>query len=191
MPNTSATGGYLTQLSGPIEGTALTHFLHALLVGMTGYAPDLVRPAYQNVPPPTPNFDVNWLAYWLAEREPDDNPGVRFTGVDSRLTRYETWAVRCMFYGPNAHDAAARLRDGFGVSQNHEALFLQGLGYVRCSTITRVPELINARYLDRADITITLVAELTRVYAILALLVAQGAIDAESITEPYNTEDIA
>lgn len=181
MPNTSATGGYLLQGDPkPIEGQALRRFLHGLLVGVSGLPTTLVRPSWQPNPPPIPDIDTDWLAFGISAVRPEaGDPYYRQLDTGEGLTiRHEAIDVACTFYGPNAVGNAGALRDGMYIGQNRENLYLAGMGLVGFSDTIHAPELINDRFFDRADITMTLRREVRRTYPILHFVAAYGAIHA-------------
>ena len=62
------------------------------------------------------------------------------------------------------------------LSQNREQLFSVGMGLVGFSDSVHVPDLVNDRYFDRTDITMTLRREIIREYPILHFLGANGQI---------------
>lgn len=193
MSNTSATGGYLTPgMIAPDEDQTLRRFLQRLLSGVTGLVGDMVRPMWQTNPPPVPAIDVNWLAFSVDNQRPDANPYQRQTDDDGMLlVRHEDLDLRCIFYGPNCQKNANLLRDGLYVAQNRERLFLAGVAVVGVSDTMHVPELINDRYFDRADITISMRREIRRDYQVLHFLGAAGTVEANReealITEDWST----
>ena len=73
MSNTSATGGYLSPVYPEITGLELRRTIGEILVGISGLEATLVRPAYQENPPPSPSINVNWLAFFIQERRGDAN----------------------------------------------------------------------------------------------------------------------
>ena len=82
------------------------------------------------------------------------------------------------------------LRDGLEISQNRELLYLASMAYVGASATTHVPELVNDRWFDRADITLTFRREIVREYPVLHFLSANGLIYTETIT-PQITWQVA
>lgn len=175
MSNTSATGGMLTQTAGPTEGQTLRRFLQTMVAGVTGLTGDKVRQSWQQNPPPVPGIDVDWCGVGIAAQRADANGSVeQLVAGNVRFTRYEELEVMCSFYGPGCLDYAGRLRDGLQISQNREALFLAGMGFVACDDLLHTPELVNDRYYDRADLTVHLRREVRREYAILSFVSAYG-----------------
>lgn len=185
MSNTSATGGVLTQISGPTEGQTLRRFLQSMIKDVTGIAGDLVRPSWQPDPPKQPNIDINWIAFGITDRSHDDNPYTeeKADGSASTMIRHEEMEILCSFYGPDCLDYTGRLREGMYLAQNRASLFSAGMGLVGFSETTHVPELINERWFDRADITMTIRREIRREYAILSFLGVDGVIRANRATE--------
>lgn len=180
MPNTSATGGYLQQVVGPLEGLDLRRFIGTVLVGVSGFAPEMVRPAWQQNPPPVPNIDTNWMAFGITARRADNDPYQveKDDGLRTLMLRHEELDIMLAFYGPDCLQKAAEVREGFELTQNTESLLLAGMAYIDLSDIIHAPELVNDRYFDRADTTLTIRREVRREYRILNFVSANGAIHA-------------
>lgn len=180
MPNTSATGGYLQQVAGPLEGLDLRRFIGTVLVGVSGFAPEMVRPAWQQNPPPVPNIDTNWMAFGITARRADNDPyqSEKDDGQRTLMLRHEELDIMLAFYGPDCLQKAAEVREGFELTQNTESLLLAGMAYIDLSDIIHAPELVNDRYFDRADTTLTIRREVRREYRILNFVSANGAIHA-------------
>ena len=182
MPNTSATGGYLQDVTPPAEGVALRRFIGELLRGVTGLPGDLVRPSWQENPPPMPAFGTDWLAYGVTARRVEAGEpwqAEMADGSGAALRRHEMLDVQVTAYGTNAEAILASLRDGLDVAQNREQLFLAAVTVADCGQIVHAPELVNNRWWNRADMTITLRREVRREYPILAFLAALGDISAQ------------
>ena len=180
MSNASATGGYLRQTLGPVDNLDLRRFIGTVLVGISGYAPELVRPAWQPNPAPIPGIDVDWMAFGMTSRRADNDPyQVEKENGDLTLQiRHEELDFLLTFYGPNCIGNAAAFRDATDITQNQEALYLAGMALVDVSDITHAPELVNERWFDRCDMTMTIRREIRREYRILNFVSAYGAIHA-------------
>ncbi len=180
MSNTSATGGYLQQVAGPLEGLDLRRFIGTVLVGVSGFAPEMVRPAWQQNPPPIPGIDTNWMAFGITARRADNDPYQveKEDGQRTLMLRHEELDIMLAFYGPDCLQKAAEVREGFELTQNTESLLLAGMAYIDLSDIIHAPELVNDRYFDRADTTLTIRREVRREYRILNFVSANGAIHA-------------
>lgn len=179
MPdNTSATGGYLRQTTGPLDGIDFRRFIGTVLVGITGLDAKLVRPTWQQNPPPIPDIDIDWLAFGQTNRRGDAD-AYQFESDDGLTTtqlRHEECDFLLTFYGPNCLDIAGMLRDAFDITQNQEQLQLAGMAMVDLTEIIHAPELINDRFFDRADMTMTIRREIRRDYRVLSFVAAYGAI---------------
>jgi len=192
MPNTSATGGYLTQTASSLDGQALRRFLQSVIVGVTGLGATFVRPMWQQNPPPIPSIDVDWCGFAITSQRHES--GAYHEQLDiggSNILRHEDVDLLCAFYGPNCLINAGTLRDGVEmISQNREQLLLSGMGIKGFSDITHAPELVNDRFFDRADITMTIARQIRRSYDILHFIGANGGVVAnravESLTADIN-----
>jgi hypothetical protein len=163
-----------------MEGLDLRRFLGTVLVGVSGLDPQLVRPSWQQNPPPIPNIDTDWMAFGISARRADNDPyqAEKDDGQRSIMARHEELDILLTFYGPNCLQIAGEVRDGFELTQNTESLLLAGMAYIDLSDIIHAPELVNDRYFDRADTTLTIRREVRREYRILNFVSAYGAIHA-------------
>ncbi len=175
MPD-SSTGGYLQQISGPVEGLDLRRFLGTMLAGVSGLSPDLVRPAWQIHPAPIPDININWMAFAILSRRAENDPYQVANNSGLTMIVHEEIDVLLTFYGPDCLQKAAEIRDGLGLSQNTEALRIAGMAVAQLSDIIHAPELVNRRFFDRADTTLTLRREIRREYAVLDFVSSVGVI---------------
>lgn len=199
MPNTSATGGYLTPSAAPapLEGQALNDFIQQWVVGITGLDGTMVRPRWQAEPPNIPTAGVAWAAIGITSRPSDTYPYVKHdpTGLGSdELQRHETLNVLVSFYdlGTNglADQYAALLHDGTAIPQNSEALGAADMKFIACGEPVTVPSLLKQRWLYRVDLPVELRRQITRIYAVENLLSAQGTLTANDAGNGVVTRDI-
>lgn len=174
MSNTSATGGYLGQTSGPVDNLDFRRFIGTVLVGLSGLPADLVRPAWQPNPAPVPGIDTDWMAFGQTNRRTEMYPFM----YETTQIRHEECDFLLTFYGPNCLGNAGALRDASDLPQNQESMFLAGMKLVDYTDITHAPELVNERWFDRCDMTITIRREIRREYSILKFVDAVGGIEA-------------
>lgn len=195
MPNTSATGGYLRPTSSqPLPGgLTLEQFIHSIIVGITGYTGALVRPKFQVAPPKQPAIETDWIAFAVVGNEPDANAyvGIDEAGV-STLARTEKLEIQVAFYGTNAQENISIFRDGFQIQQNLEAMLLANMGFNGIGRSIRGPDLLNQRWVDRWETTLTLVRTVQRVYPVLSFASVAGSIHTiiadEDLTIQFETE---
>ena len=85
-------------------------------------------------------------------------------------------------------------RDGFQIQQNLEALRLANMGFNGISPAIRGPDLLNQRWVDRWEMTLTLVRTVQRVYPILLFASVAGTINTilenNEVSLPFNTENV-
>jgi hypothetical protein len=176
VSNTSATGGYLRQTTGPVDNLDFRRFVGTVLVGISGFAPELVRPAWQPNPAPIPGIDTDWMAFGQTSRRIDYDAfqGESVDGTLTTQTRHEEIDFVLTFYGPNCLGKASELRDAADITQNQSALYLAGMAIVDFTDITHAPELVNERWFDRCDMTMTIRREIRREYRILNFVSAYG-----------------
>lgn len=181
MANTSATGGYLTPTNTVLDDSALQDFLHGAIAGITGLGNTFVRPTFQPNPPTRLGIDVNWCGFAILNRRTEALPWyVQNDENDGTLSRTELFDLQVSFYGPNCTAYAGILRDGLQITQNLEQLFAAGMAPNGCQDIIYMPELVNDRYYQRADITVNMNRDVSRNYDILSLLSAEGTLQFEN-----------
>lgn len=179
MPSTVA--GPLVQSTGPVEGQALRQFFHGMVKDVTGLSATFVRPLWQPDPPVMPALEENWCGFGIVMQTPDENAYHDQNAATSAVVvRHEELELLCAFYGPLCADYAGRLRDALELSQNRDGLRAAGMGLVSASNIAHAPELVNGRWHDRADITLTIRREVRRTYAVFTFLSAGGSVIEDS-----------
>ena len=190
MTSDSSTGGFLSPSgSPPLDDDALDDFLQALVVGITGLPGQMVRPRWQEEPPNLPPVGTNWAAIGVTHRTADtfaveqhDGSG---QGADT-LIRHESVDLLCSFYGPLAETNGALLRDGLGIAQNREVLQANSMGIVSVGDLTKAPELVKNRWLNRTDLTVVIRRQITRTYPVLNLLSAEITLETDAATKIIN-----
>lgn len=188
MPNTSATGGYLTPLlAAPAYDLPLDVQVQGMVSGITGLAGPLVRPRWQPRPPAQPPRDTNWCAVGISEIGAAYGHHQRHVSTGDGYDEseaYEDLELLASFYGPGSSGLATLLRDGLWIAQNREAMQAVGLRLSDVGrSITLLGELVNQEYVRRADVTVSLRRVVTRRYPILNLLQAQIALQTESYVQ--------
>lgn len=181
MANDSSTGGPLAPAPtpAPLEGKDLDRFLQQFVVGITGMTPTAVRPRWQLEPPNTPELPDSWAAVGVHDRRADTfaTERHRATGDGENIVfRQEFLDVLVSFYGPDAGQNAALLRDGLSVAQNREALTNANISLTSTGDVLRAPTLVGSRWQNRCDITLYLARAVLRVYPVLSLASAHGTI---------------
>ena len=190
----SSTGGFLSPAASPtpLQGDGLNTFVQPIIVGLTGLAGALVRPAFQTEPPDAPDGGTAWAAFRYTSRKSDTYPYVGHAAAGSdTLRRHETIDILVSFYDLGSSGLAdyyaALLRDGFSISQNLEVLRNAGMGFIGCGDLTAVPVILKQRWLYRVDLPFTIRREIVRVYPVLNLLTATATVT----TDSGNSESIA
>jgi len=195
MATDSSTGGALVPAASPapLEGDALDNFIQEWIISLTNVAGQNARPRWQEDPPNIPPHGTDWLAFGITDVGADSfaaevHDGAGGAGLGStQLRRHEVLEIYTTFYGPNAVDNAKLLRDSAQIAQNHEILDVNGFGFVDTGELTRVPELIKSRWVQRVDITIHLRRQVVREYSVLNIASADGTVDNEHSVDPFNT----
>lgn len=191
MANDSSTGGFLSPAvaSPPPEDAALDAIFQQMIVGITGLPGNMVRPRWQATVPKQPDPTVNWCALGITVQDPDDGPAIIHNGSGNgsdTYIRHEQIDVLASFYGPAAKQYAHQLSDGLAVPQNLEQLKAQDMNSIDTGAIRAAPDLFNEQWIRRYDLTLTFRRKITRTYAVLNILTAQGTIQTPTVTEPIS-----
>lgn len=184
LPNTSATGGFLSPSSPPPpEDDALDAILQACVAGVTGLPGHLVRPRWQPKPPIQPEADIDWCAVGLVDEDPEFNISIvhdgQADGGRGQSISYDNdiLTVLSSFYGPCARGYAKRFRTGMMIAQNRETLFHAGIGLVEIpGKSIFLPDIVNTKTLRRVDISMRLRRHTALTWPILNLIGFKGTI---------------
>ena len=172
MSNTSATGGYLVE-SGVLSRIKIEDIWHGVISGITGIAPKLVRPNYQNEPGATIGAGDTYAIFGLKNDTAIEYPETYHIGTGDGTTVVIDQVRKLLtvsFYGELADDKADMFRRALHIGQNREALRRAGIAVVRVGNPEAVPELVNEKWLRRVDMEIVTVYEAVGKYDILNLL---------------------
>lgn len=192
MPNSSASGGYLlNSATAPPADLPLEDILQASLVGLTGLAPDLVRPRWQETTPNQPDFSVNWLAFGASLSKADQNAHLEHDpsvgdGV-SHLSRDEYLEVLLSFYGPQGSSYLTAVRDGLAIDQNRWPLMDHGIKLVGIGDPVNVPALLKDRWVRRIDLRIEFSRRISKTFQVNSLTSATVTINRDPPGHPPTT----
>jgi hypothetical protein len=186
MPNTSATGGYLSPsvTTPPLEDDALDAEFQKAVAGITGLEGAMVRPRWQPGNPKQPEATTDWCAIGIATQTPDATPHIQHSGAGDgkdTLKRHEAIKVLCTFYGPNSKRNAATMRDGIQMPQNLDLLALVNIGLTNVGEIQAVPELVNQQWIKRYDLPLFFSRQIVRDYSVLNILSADPILISDEI----------
>lgn len=186
MSNDSSTGGYLVpSVDANLDDVQLNRTIQAFLVGLTGLQGNLVRPMYQGEPPTHPKIDVNWIAFFIADRRPDTYSTQQFIDdLIMKVTRAEEFDVAVSFYGPNATNYSNDVRDGSQLTQNRDVLTALNIGFVHATMAVNAAYLNNQVYAQRVDTTLVFRRTVSRTYPIRSLLHAEAGIHVPDTIPP-------
>lgn len=189
-------GRYLTPVSAdPTSDWDLTDQLNELIAGVGQIDPNLVIPADQPDPPPTPGRTTNWASFRVtstpgqagAAYVAHDAAGDEGLGVDV-LTDYEILVVLVSFYGPACERLARFFRDGLGVIQNWEQPRGWGMTPLSVGDVVGLQEQINDVWYRRADIEVRIRRRVQRTYRVRTIVEAEITIGSDA--GPTVTEDV-
>lgn len=161
----------------PLEDDELDDALQKWIVGITGLAPDLVRPRWQAIVPKQPEPGVDWCSIGVASVNPENAFIQHLNGTITQaagdlLMRHEELEVLVSFLGPHAKRYLGVLRDGFAISLNFDAGKNWGLYFVGMDTGRLAPDFINQQWVRRWDSVITVRRMVARTYAVNNILSA-------------------
>jgi len=192
MANDSSTGGYILPTgSGPPYDAALDAIFQAMIVGITGLPGNMVRPRWQPNIPKQPPPATDWCAFGVTVQAPDDGPAIVHNGAGNgsdTYIRHEQVDVLASFYGPNGAQYAQQLADGLSIPQNLEQLKANDMNSVVTGDIRSAPDLINEQWVRRYDMQLTFRRKITRTYAVLNILTAQGTVQTNTVTGPLSSQ---
>ena len=189
--NTSATGGYLVPVTSTPDGPVFEDQVQAVIVGISGLAGPLVRPRWQEDPPPQPSKTTTWCALGITNTTPDDNVVITHDPTDQGrdvLHRHEIVEMLASFYGPERQVTASRARDGLHVPQNREWMLVNNMGLVSADDVKSAPELVNGQWIERSDLVFVLRRRVERSYRVLNVLSAAGTVNNGEQPTPFRTE---
>ena len=137
----------------------LEELLRTVFSGCTGIKRINVRTKWKAEPDNIPKKAETWLSFAIMSRESPKAQVLHLETLDgegsSRVMTHETIEVLTSFFGPDAEDMAVRLKAALQVSQNREALFREGVAFVRGGNVTTMPALVAFGWRPRADMTLT------------------------------------
>lgn len=150
--------GYVTPsgTNNELNDKSLARFLQSVVVGITGMVPANIRPRWQPNPPNEPDFETDWAAIGIINRDRDVFAAVLHTtdglgnGTDT-VIRNHILDVLSSFYGPNCEANSELFAMGLSLAQNREAMELNGFGLVSVEETLVVPALLKERWLMGMD----------------------------------------
>ena len=192
--NTSATGGYLTEVSSPLGITALEDLWHDTIAGITGLSATLVRPSRQLDPALQPDPLTDWCAFDIVRVSSDPWPDVAHVSAgdgSDMVVDHDRYEMGAVFYGPNADTNAGLLRRGLCVWQNRSALRAVGIALQSVGDPVTVPELDSLVWRQRVDLSARFIVESRGSYAVLNLLRSTGSINGDDGTAvAFDTKEV-
>lgn len=155
----------------------LENFLQQYVAGIVGLDGNAVFPRWQAEPPELPPWGQDWAAVGILAA-PAQGPWPVVvedrSGEFAWLRQHVYLDVMASFYGPHCQSKAHRLRRGFGIAQNREALFINHMGFIEVHEPKRVPAYIRQRWVDRNDVEFTLALVEIETYPIKSFTSGQG-----------------
>lgn len=192
MTNSSATGGYLAPNAppapAPLEGKALLEFLQPIWVGITGLPGALFFPWWQLEPPNLPPAGTDWASFQIVSRKNKKFAYITHVGGVGQLPGYDVFQtheeldILTSFYGPNADQYAALLRDGIYIPHNRDPLQLAGMALIDTGDLVTAPSLVKERWLYRVDLSVRIRRLIVRYYPVLDLASAGVTVNNEEYT---------
>ncbi|WP_179995591.1 hypothetical protein [Acinetobacter sp. YH16053] len=162
----STSDGYIPA-SGVVQNDqGLEDIFQGLIVGITSLQGKMVRPRWQNEPPPLPKISENWCAFGVKNTRSDDGPYFQQNKEDMDNIRHESIEVLLSFYGPQGQHYANLLKDGLGIPQNIAQIRAHKIKFTGCGEILTAPDFLNNQYVHRYDMTATFNRQVKRSYAI-------------------------
>jgi hypothetical protein len=207
-------GSFLPGTTATLTDDALEDFIQSWLVGVTGLAGQLVRPAWQADPTPIPEAGTTWLAFAARVGKSDwDSVSSYVGGTEGGFgegdfgidpfgegeaipgaqlqTKFEELDVTCSFYGPLAGGSAMALRMGAGVGQNLWVLASQAMAFVSVGDALTLSEKIKGKFVRRIDVELVLRRTVQFSYAVQSVTSAKLGLNADSLFVPLSVDGVA
>ena len=162
----STVDGYIPPVGVVEYDQELEDVFQGLIVGVTSLQGDLVRPRWQQDPPPMPAVGVDWCGFAVKALTSDDGPMFEQHDEDMDSIRHETLKLFLSFYGQRGQAFANIFKDGLGIPQNIAQLRQQKIKYIGCSEIVTAPDFLNQQYVHRYDLVASFRRKTKRTYAI-------------------------
>lgn len=166
----SATGGYIPPSGSVAYDQDLEDIFHELIAGITSLAGSLIRPRWQEEPPPMPAIGTNWCAFAVKSTTADAGPYFEQHTDDMDSIRHEELELMLSFYGNNGQSIANIFKDGLGIPQNIDQIRQHKIKFVECSDIRPAPDFLNNQYVHRFDVVATFRRKTKRTYAVKTFL---------------------
>lgn len=161
----STVDGYIPSSGAVQNDQELEDIFQGLIVGITSLQGKMVRPRWQNEPPPLPKISENWCAFGVKNTSSDDGPYFQQNKEDMDNIRHESIEVLLSFYGPQGQHFASLFKDGLGIPQNIARIRAYKIKFTGCGEILTAPDFLNNQYVHRYDMTATFNRQVKRSFA--------------------------
>lgn len=169
----------------PLEGNALENAFQALVAGITGLDPTLVRPRWQPEPVNMPDFSQTWAAVGITETSSDRFVYTKQIDRDTeQLERDQVLTVMFSFYGPDAQYMLERFQDGIAIERNRADLRTVGIKLTEIKDPRQLPALLKEKWQKRLDVEGIFRRRIIRLYAQQAVDGAGLGLDNEFYVTP-------
>jgi hypothetical protein len=153
----------------PPYDDALEDILHDIFMGISGLPPQLVRPNWQPSPPAQPVATEDWMAFGAASFPIIEFPVIQqISATQQQESAHEDLPILCSFYGPHCGATMALFRAGLYIPQNRALIKAQGLNFVGTARPIRIPDLVNAQWINRVDLPVQMRRKVINTFAGLA-----------------------
>ena len=161
----SATGGFIPPSGSVAHDDDLEDIFHFLITGITSLDENLVRPRWQQEPPPMPAIGVNWCAFAVKSTKAS-NPYFEQSDESMDSISHERLELMLSFYGSNGQSIANIFKDGLAIPQNIDQVKDQQIKYVGCGEVIAAPDFLNQQFVRRFDLVATFTRKTKRTYAV-------------------------
>ncbi len=167
----------------PVYDDGLEDILHDIFTGISGLPPQLVRPNWQPSPPAQPGAIEDWMAFGPSAFEITEYPVVQqVTSTTQQESAHEDLPILCSFYGPHCGATMALFRAGLYISQNRILIKQQGLDFVGTARPIRIPDLVNAQWINRIDLLVQMRRKVVNTFAGEVTAIAPIEVISDEIT---------
>lgn len=174
---------------------ALIDLLQSWFAGLANLPGTMVRPNWQEDPPPQPERNQDWLAIGIRSRRRDFDTFTKHISGDPTADppipgydatyRNEILILQCRAYGPNSDAIAASVWNNAQLGQNRALLLENGMGLVRVEDPHQAADFVKERWVRVIDFEVHLRRAIALTYPVLDL--ESASIEIISDVPPFTT----
>jgi len=166
----STKDGYVPASGVVPSDQSLEDIFQGLIADITSLPGQMVRPRWQDEPPPVPGIKENWCAFGIKATRSDDGPYFKQNNENMDNIRHESIELLLSFYGPQGQHFANLFKDGLAIPQNIAQIRAHKIKFTGCGEVITAPDFLNNQYVHRYDLSATFNRKVERSYAVKTFL---------------------